>query len=110
MGAVRGVLRLCPDAAPSRRIRQPQSDARMTGVKIKWDRDADAAYISLIPDEERVYGVAQDSVTLDDVAEDTGIGALHSLVLDFDCDGKLIGIEVLAPRATLRDSTLRGAM
>ena len=35
--------------------------------------------------------------------------ALHSLVLDFDRDGKIIGIEVLAPRATLRESTLRDA-
>jgi uncharacterized protein YuzE len=79
-------------------------------VKIEWDRVVDAAYISLIPDDERVYGVSHDSVTLEDVAEETGIGALHSLVLDFDSDGKLIGIEVLAARATLRDSTLRGAV
>jgi uncharacterized protein YuzE len=79
-------------------------------VKIEWDRVVDAAYISLIPDDERVYGVSHDSVTLEDVAEETGIGALHSLVLDFDSDRKLIGIEVLAARATLRDSTLRGAV
>jgi uncharacterized protein YuzE len=79
-------------------------------VKIEWDRVVDAAYISLIPNDERVYGVSHDSVTLEDVAEETGIGALHSLVLDFDSDGKLIGIEILAARATLRDSTLRGAL
>jgi len=46
------------------------------------------------------------SVTLEDVAQETGLEALHSLVLDFDRDGKLIGVEVLAPRRTLRASTL----
>ena len=78
-------------------------------MNVKWDRDADAAYISLIPEKERVQGVSSDSVTLEDVAEETGIEALHSLVLDFDRDGRLIGIEVLAPRASLRESTLRDA-
>jgi uncharacterized protein YuzE len=78
-------------------------------MNIRWDHEADAAYISLIPDEERVHGVSRDYVTLEDVAEQTGIGALHSLILDFDRDGKLIGIEVLAPRATLREATLRDA-
>jgi uncharacterized protein YuzE len=38
-----------------------------------------------------------------------GIEALHHLALDFDRNGKLIGIEVQAARATLRDSTLRAA-
>jgi hypothetical protein len=54
-------------------------------------------------------GSPQTPITLEDVAEETGIGALRSLVLDFDRAGKLIGIEVLAPRATLRESTLRDA-
>jgi len=72
-------------------------------VKIEWDRGADAAYISLIPVEERLSGVTSDSVTLEEVAETTGIDALHSIVLGFDRDGKLIGIEVLAPRASSRD-------
>lgn len=75
-------------------------------MRIKSERAADAAYISLISDQERIDGVSHDSITLDDVAEETGIAALHSLVLDFDRDGKLIGIEVLAPRTTLRESTL----
>jgi len=78
-------------------------------MRIKWDREADAVEISLIPDDERLHGIAQDSVTFEDVAEETGISALHSLVLDFDREGMLIGIEVLAPRQTLRESTLRDA-
>ena len=76
---------------------------------LSWDRSVDAAYISLIPPDERTYGVAADSVTLEKIAEEAGIDALHSLVLDFDRDGKLIGIEVLGARASLRESTLRGA-
>jgi uncharacterized protein YuzE len=78
-------------------------------VNIQWDREADAAYISLVPEEERVQGVSSDSITLEDVAEESGIEAMRSLVLDFDRDGRLIGIEVLAPRTTLRESTLRDA-
>jgi uncharacterized protein YuzE len=85
------------------------NSASMAGVNIRWDRDADAAYISLVPADECGYGVSHDSVTLEGLAKETGIDALHSLVLDFDREGKLIGIEVLTPRATLRDSTLRAA-
>ena len=78
-------------------------------MRISWDREGDAAYISLIDDDERVAGVSRDQVTLEDIAEATGVDALHSLVLDFDRDGKLIGIEVLSPRDSLRESTLRHA-
>ena len=78
-------------------------------MKIEWDKEADAAYISLIDDNERVFGVSKDSVPLDELEEAAEISALHSLVLDFDRDGKLIGIEVLSPRSVLRESTLRGA-
>lgn len=81
----------------------------MRRMNIQWDQAADAAYINLIPDAERVHGVTAESVTLEDVAEEAGVRALQSLVLDFDRDGKLIGIEVLAPRQTLRDSTLGNA-
>jgi uncharacterized protein YuzE len=78
-------------------------------MDVSWDRSVDAAYISLIPPDERTYGVAADSVTLEEIAQDAGVEALHSLVLDFDRDGKLIRIEVLAARSTFRESTLRAA-
>lgn len=78
-------------------------------MKIEWDKEANAAYISLIDDNERVFGVSKDSVPLDELEEAAEISALHSLVLDFDRDGKLIGIEVLSPRSVLRESTLRDA-
>ena len=70
-----------------------QAKARADGVSndgamdVSWDRSVDAAYISLIPPDERIHGVAAESVTLEQTAEDTGIEALHSLVLDFDRDG-----------------------
>jgi uncharacterized protein YuzE len=76
-------------------------------MDVSWDPSVDAAYVSLIPAGERTHGMVADSVTLEEIAEETGITALHSLVLDFDRDGKLIGIEVLGARATLRESTLR---
>lgn len=78
-------------------------------MRISWDREGNAAYISLIDDDERVAGVARDQVALEDIAEATRVDALHSLILDFDRDGKLIGIEVLSPRDALRESTLRQA-
>jgi uncharacterized protein YuzE len=74
-------------------------------VRIKWDREADAAYISLSPDQDRVHGVTTGSVTLQPVAEETGLAAALARAR-LDRDGKLIGIEVLAPRDTLRESTL----
>jgi len=73
-----------------------------------WDNEAGAGYISLLDPEERVSGVAADTVALDSLDEASEIGALHSLVLDFDRDGKLIGIEILS-RDAIRNSTLSKA-
>ena len=62
---------------------------------------------SLIHDQDRVFGVATESVPLGEVEEAAEIAALRSLVLDFDRDGKLVGIQVLSPESVLRDSALR---
>jgi uncharacterized protein YuzE len=78
-------------------------------MEISWDQSIDAAYISLISPEERTFGVSAECVTLEELAERTGVEALHSLVLDFDRDGRLIGIEIQGARAALRESTLRAA-
>jgi uncharacterized protein YuzE len=78
-------------------------------MDVSWDRSVDAAYISLIPPAERVHGAVANSVTLEEIADEAGVEALNSVVLDFDGDGKLIGIEVLAAGASLRASTLRAA-
>jgi uncharacterized protein YuzE len=76
-------------------------------MEVSWDRPVDAAYINRIPPDERMYGVVVDSARLEHIAEEAGIEALHSL--DFDRDGRLIGVEVLGARAALRESTLRAA-
>jgi uncharacterized protein YuzE len=78
-------------------------------MDIKWDRTVDAAYIYLIDDEERVHGVAHYQVPLSGAELGSAVAALDSLVLDFDREGKLIGIEVLDPEGALRASTLRRA-
>jgi hypothetical protein len=56
-----------------------------------------------------VDGVSRHQVPLSGADEGSGVAALESLVLDFDRDGKLIGIEVLDPEGVLRTSTLRKA-
>ena len=76
---------------------------------LSWDRDAEAAYLSLLPPEERETGDSRDQVTLEGVSASTGIATLNSIVLDIDRDGRLIGIEFLSPQQTLRASTLRHA-
>ena len=73
-----------------------------------WDNQARAGYISLLDPEERVSGVAETTVQLDTLDEASEINALHSLLLDFDRNGKLIGIEILS-RDAIRNSTLSKA-
>jgi hypothetical protein len=43
---------------PLRRKRQAPTVGDDGGMDVAWDRSVDAAYISLIPPEERTYGVA----------------------------------------------------
>jgi uncharacterized protein YuzE len=71
-------------------------------VKIKYDRQADAAYIQLVP-EIGAGGVANTYTC--DPAETGGM-----INLDFDSGGRLVGIEVmdaskLLPSALLRQAT-----
>ncbi len=68
-------------------------------MEIEWDNSAGMGYINLLPPEERVQGMVHESVPLDSLAEASSIGALHSLVLDFDKAGKLVGIEILSRNA-----------
>jgi uncharacterized protein YuzE len=71
---------------------------------LQWtfDRAHGMAYISLT--DERAGGEVT-SVVLDGLAEEEGIDALHSLILDFDAEGRLLGIEVAgdAERVLPRD-------
>jgi uncharacterized protein YuzE len=66
-------------------------------MRVKYDRGADAAYISLI---ERI---APGEAKRQEVTE-------SGLVLDFDAQGRLLGIEVLDPRRMLRPETLDAAL
>lgn len=62
-------------------------------MSITWTYDAPGlAYISLTDKQSR--GFVKDSVDVGDLAEDEGVESLHSLVLDFDAEGRLVGIEV----------------
>jgi uncharacterized protein YuzE len=60
------------------------------------------AYMYLTEPHE---GVVDTSVMLDPDAEDPE--TMHSLVLDFDRDGRLVGIEVFRPRHVLRSDLLK---
>jgi uncharacterized protein YuzE len=65
-----------------------------------YDADADAAYFSLAPDVEDGDAVRQDFFEWDGGGE---------IILDFDADNKLLGVEVIGARAVLRASTLKRA-
>ncbi len=74
-------------------------------MRITHQAGADEAYISLVPADVAVEHGR--TVTLECV-EDLGDLAT-SLVLDFDRDGHLTGIEVLAAGSLLREETLAQA-
>lgn len=59
-------------------------------MRVDHDKEVDAAYITLA---EIRGGDVTKTVTVTD-----------SINLDFDSDGKLVGIEVLAARSLLRDA------
>lgn len=70
-------------------------------MHVTYDSEADAAYIQLA-DEIGAGGVAHTHVC-DPVEVD---GMIH---LDFDSDGRLLGIEVLGARSTLPPEVLSAA-
>lgn len=62
-------------------------------MKIEYDKEADAAYIYLV--EDIGDGKAVRTIQLND-----------NIILDFDADGKLIGIEVLNASKVLSKEVL----
>ena len=64
-------------------------------MRFRYDAEVDAAYLSLVDRDLRPGEAAQQS---DLIATPGGVG---SLILDFDAEGRLLGIEVLAARAVL---------
>jgi uncharacterized protein YuzE len=74
-------------------------------MRVTYDPDADAAYIYLVPAIKP--GESHETVT---VAKDDANQELErDLMLDFDREGRLLGIEVLAARGFLRDELLDSA-
>lgn len=74
----------------------------MSIMRITYDGNADAAYIYLID------RIGQGEVAKTSVAGH-GSPALNSINLDFDADGRLLGIEVLGAGRALKEETLQGA-
>ncbi|MGI8800551.1 MAG: DUF2283 domain-containing protein [Solirubrobacteraceae bacterium] len=66
---------------------------RTEEVRLTYDRSANAAYVAL------GGGEVAESVPLDGCPEAGEIRALHYLVLDFDREGRLVGVEVLSVHA-----------
>lgn len=62
-------------------------------MKLEYDKDADAAYIYLVDDMGE--GEAVKTIELND-----------NIILDFDAQGKLIGIEVLDASKILNEKIL----
>jgi uncharacterized protein YuzE len=72
-------------------------------VRVTYDPSVDAGYISL---REIESGGVKHTVPLD---SDGGLEALGSIVLDFDGEERLIGIEVLNASDVLPPELLRDA-
>ena len=69
-----------------------------------YDSEADSAYFYL--GGGGVEGEAKVTVPLEELAEAEGLEALQSIFLDFDGEGRLIGVEVLDARRTLNPRIL----
>ena len=62
-------------------------------MPISWTYDPSGlAYISLTDRPAR--GAVEESIELSDLAAEEGPEALHSIVLDFDSEGRLVGLEI----------------
>ncbi|MFN8114267.1 MAG: DUF2283 domain-containing protein [Solirubrobacterales bacterium] len=69
---------------------------------ITYEPETGAVYISLIPEDAGF--VPRSAITLEEVEELGEAGS--EIALDVDEEGRLVGIEVLAPESLLRSETL----
>lgn len=69
---------------------------------ITYDSRADAAYIYLVPNV--ALGEASHQVMVEDVPGDSEI------VLDFNDEGRMLGIEIIGARSCLVEDILRSAV
>jgi len=65
-------------------------------MKFEYDKEADAAYIYL--EDSMAKGEAEKTIELND-----------NIILDFDKNGKLLGIEILSASKVLHQKSLLGA-
>ena len=76
-------------------------------MRVTYDPEADAGYIAL---REIESGGAKHTVALGELEPDAaGLEALGSIILDFDGEERLIGIEVLTASEVLPPELLREA-
>ena len=73
---------------------------------VTLDSQHKRAYIGLREHEE---GIVADSLPLGEFATEAGIETLHNLILDFDAQGRLVGIEVMNAKKVLADTLLAEA-
>jgi uncharacterized protein YuzE len=74
-------------------------------------------YVTLASQDTMAYigfgehrrGSVAESVPFADWATEAGVETLHDLILDFDADGRLLGIEVFNAKKVLPDSLLATA-
>ena len=70
-------------------------------MRFTYDSEADAAYLSLVDRDLRPGEADRQS---DIIATPNGAG---SLIVDFDVDGRMLGVEILAASAVLPSDLLR---
>ena len=75
-------------------------------MRVSYDASVDAGYIYLRDIES---GGSKHTVPLDPLEADGGIEALGNIILDFDGEERLIGIEVLNASDVLPPELLRDA-
>jgi uncharacterized protein YuzE len=73
-------------------------------MRLTYDQEVGAAYLRLRTDDDDVGTVSSKSITPPG-AENVG----DRIVLDFDHDGRLVGIEFLTPEERLLPSLLAAA-
>jgi uncharacterized protein YuzE len=71
-------------------------------VFITYDPESGSAYISLVPEDAGF--IPRSAITLEEV--DSLGDAAGEIVLDFDEEGRLVGLEILSPELLLRSETL----
>ncbi|WP_120519839.1 DUF2283 domain-containing protein [Arthrobacter celericrescens] len=71
-------------------------------MKITYDKEADAAYIQIV--DEILDGEASTQVHSIGTPDDKG-----EIIIDFDVDGRILGLEILGAKDVLREETLAQA-